>query len=98
MVKNPFEMFSTEEDYYNWDRYDAQLDHIVLSELDRERARKAIRYFRRLLGEDFLRDARRTGHALLQPFLNAVPRECLHMAELAEMMKALENTAKFDDL
>lgn len=91
MSTNPHEMFRTMNNHFDWNKYDEQLDHIALSNAERTRVRKALRYFRTLLGEDFLSEAARTGHPLLIVFFNAAPRARLHMAELAEKMSALES-------
>jgi hypothetical protein len=65
MDKNPFDVFETEDDYVNWDKYDEQLDLIELTEADMGRARRSIAYLRKLLGEDFLRIAGRQGNPVL---------------------------------
>lgn len=98
MSMNPHEIFRSEEDYFDWDKYYEQLDQIKLSDIDRVRAREALRYLRGLLGEDFLRNSREKGHPLLSDFLNAAPRVRLQMIALAEALKSLSKADKFDDL
>src|SRR5947209_11576590 len=98
MGQNPHAIFNSRDDYFDWDKYDEQLDHIELSDIDRDRSRGSLRYLRALLGEEFLRDNRKTGNPMLSCFLNAAPRARLQIIDLAEALKALEKAGKFDDL
>lgn len=98
MSENPFEMFSSAEDYVNWDRYEEQVDRIDLSTFDRQRVRSGLQYLRTVLGDDFLKDTIRTGHPFSSMFTNAAPRERIFLAELAEHMKGFESAEKFQCL
>jgi len=89
MTENPFEMFSAPEDYASWDRYDEQIDKIDLPTIERQRVRSGLRYFRSLMGEDFLEKTIQTGHPFISMLTNAAPRERIYLAELAEQSAGL---------
>jgi len=98
MNENPFEMFSTPEDYASWDRYDEQVDKIDLPTTDRQRVRSGLRYFRSLMGDNFLKETVRTGHPFTSMLTNAAPRERIYLAELAEHLRAFETAENFQSL
>src|ERR1051325_699326 len=99
MDKNPFEVFKTEADYVSWDKYDEQLDLIELTDAHRDRARRAISYLRKLLGEDFLQIAGRQGNPVFHWFfMNAAPPARLSLISFAESLEALEKADKFSHL
>ena len=98
MSMNPFEMFRTHDDHFNFDRYIEQLPAIDLSEIDRQRTGAAISYLRNLFGDNFLRDAFVNRSSLLSLFINAAPRARLELVSLAESLKGLEQVENFENL
>ena len=55
MSSDPHEIFVTEEDYWNWDKYIQQCDLINLSDVDKRHARDAYQYLRGVLGRATLK-------------------------------------------
>lgn len=91
MSSNPHEIFVTDEDYWNWDKYIHQCDLIDLSDADRRRAKDAYRYLRAVLGEGYLKRAFRQGNPMFSwYFLNAANLARLSLIRFAESLKALE--------
>jgi hypothetical protein len=98
MTENPFEMFSVPEDYTSWDRYEEQIDKIDLAPMERQRVRSGLRYFRSLMGEDFLTETIQIAHPFISILTNVAPRERIYLAELAEYLQAFETVENFHSL
>jgi hypothetical protein len=98
MTENPFEMFTTPNDYVSWDRYVQQTDKIKLTATDRQRVRDALKYFRSLMGEDFIQRILNSPHPFLSMITNAAPRERISLAEVAEQLQRFANVDNFDSL
>ena len=97
MGSNPHELFVTEEDYWNWDKYIQQCDLIDLSDDDRQRAKDSYRYLRGVLGEGYLKRAFRQGNPMLYwYFINAANLARLSLIRFAEALKALEGAPGYE--
>jgi hypothetical protein len=91
MSSNPHEIFTTQEDYWSWDKYIQQCDLIELSDIDRQRAKDSFRYLRAVLGEGYLKRASRQGNPMFSwYFLNSANLARLSLIRFAEALKALE--------
>ena len=61
--------FNSEEDYFRWDSYIAQLFELDLSEKERVQITLVINYLRGILGENFLEEAFNEYHPFLSYYL-----------------------------
>ncbi len=96
---NPHKHFQTKKDYTKWDNFIEQIDSIKLSSRDRRRAVKAIKYLRRLLGENFLAEVIEKGHPILsQCLMNAAPPARHSLIHFAESLQSFETTVNFHTL
>jgi hypothetical protein len=91
MGSNPHEIFVTDEDYWNWDKYIQQCDLIDLSDGDKRRAKESYQYLRGVLGEGYLKRAYRQRNPMLfWYFTNAANLARLSLIRFTEALKALE--------
>ena len=89
MSSNPHEIFVTEEDYWDWDKYIQQCDLIDLSDADRQRAKDSYSYLRGVLGEGYRKRAFRQGNPMLSwYFINAANLARLSLIRFTEALKA----------
>ncbi|MDQ3847366.1 MAG: hypothetical protein M3261_00240, partial [Thermoproteota archaeon] len=96
MSRNPHEIFTREEDYWDWDKYIQQCDLIELSKVDSERAKDSFRYLRDIFGKGFLKRAARKRYPIFAwYFANSAPRARLSMIRLVDALKALANAPNF---
>jgi len=98
MSERTFEIFRTEEDRVNWDKYIEHVDVIEqLTDEEKERGKEAFLYLRQpeVLGEKFLGHAHATGHPLFRTFRNTVPWTRKWLTRFAEAMKSLQTADGF---
>src|SRR5438105_4234471 len=96
MSRSPHEIFTSEEDYWNWDKYIQQCDLIELSKANSGQAKDSFRYLRELFGNGFLKRAVRERHPIFTwYFANTAPRARLSLIRLVDALKALENAPNF---
>lgn len=96
MSRNPHEIFTSEEDYWDWDKYIQQCDLIELSKVDSERAKDSFRYLKEVFGKGFLKRAARERHPIFTwYFVNSAPRARLSLIRLVDALRALENAPNF---
>jgi hypothetical protein len=95
MSQNPHQVFNSPEDSGRWDKYILECDFIEhLSIEEKRRAKQAIEYLRKVLGESFLKRAVAEGHPLLRLFLNRAPwtrSKLIGLADALESMRDAEN-------
>jgi hypothetical protein len=88
--KNP------EEDSVRWDPYILECDFIEgLTTEDRQRAKQALKYLRKVLGEGFLKRASEQGHPLLPLFINHAPWTRLKLIGLADALEKMRGAENF---
>jgi hypothetical protein len=96
MSQNSQQFFKGPEDYERWDPYILECDFIEgLTTEDRQRAKQALKYLRKVLGRDFLKDALEQGHPLLPLFLNRAPWTRLKLIGLADALEKMRGAENF---
>lgn len=91
MSSKPHEIFTTQEDHWNWDKYIEQCDLIELSDADRRRCKESFQYLRGVLGEGYLKRAHREGNPMLfWYFIDAGNHARLSVIRFTEAIRALE--------
>lgn len=97
MSRNPHEIFTNVEDYWNWDKYIEQCDLIELSETNCQRAKDSFRYLRGVFGEGFLKRAAKERHPMFSwYFANSAPRARLSLIRFVDSLKALATAPNFE--
>jgi hypothetical protein len=96
MSQNSQQFFKGREDYERWDPYILECDFIEgLTTEDRQRAKQALEYLRKVFGRNFLKDALEQGHPLLPLFLNRAPWTRLKLIGLAEALEKMRGAENF---
>jgi hypothetical protein len=96
MSTKPHEIFITEEDRWNWDKYIQRWDQSELGGSEKKRTNDSLRYLRSTLGEGYLRRAdRRRNPMLFWHFTDWSNGARLSMIRFAEALKALEASKDF---
>jgi hypothetical protein len=97
---DPSTIFKTHEDYVSWDKDEEQVD--LIKELPDEQKRELksdLKCLRRLLGEQFLRNAADEGNPVFfWLFRNAAPHAKRSLMRLARELRSFENADGFTSL
>jgi hypothetical protein len=96
MSSEPHEIFLTEEDRWNWDKYIQRWNLSELSDAKRLRTEGSLRHLRQSLGEGYLKRADRQGNPLLfWYFTDWSDGARRSMIRFTEALKALEGAPNF---
>lgn len=97
MSVKPYEIFVTEEDRWNWDKYIQRWNLSELNEAERQLTEESLCYLRRTLGKGYLRRADDQGNPMLfWYFTDWSDGARRSMIRFADALQALEGSAGFN--
>lgn len=99
MEKESHRALDSEEDYFKWDSYIAQLNEIELSINEKVQITSAIDFLRKVLCEDFLQEAFKNYHPFLNYYLlNSAPWVRRSLYRFVAILKSFEKSPHFENL
>lgn len=98
MTKKELTIPDKYEKIFQWEYQISQCDDIDLSKLDKEEAKRAFRYLKKELGENFLKEALLTGHPLIGMIINTAPWTRRWFITFAQSLKNLKEQENYEDL
>ena len=89
----------TEEPYYlEWDGIAKNCESLDLPKLDKKKAIRAIEELKRILGDDFPRNAIEHNHPLFANVINRAPWTRIWLTQFYESLASFENQGNFESL
>jgi hypothetical protein len=99
MGTSNFKIFAKLDDYMNWDLLIAHCETIEgLTEVEREKAKRAFRFLKEELGNDFLKDAFAVGHPVIFSIGNLAPWTRKWITWFADSIKEMKDKENYQSL